>query len=175
MSVHIITDSASDITQAEAKAYGIEVLPLHTTFGDTEYLDGVTIDNHRFFQMLVESDTLPTTSQLSPYHYEECFQAAADAGDEVLCVVLSSKLSGCCQSAGIAAEAFGDRVTVVDSENVCIGQRILVEASPRDRIWGIGMGRQNPEAEDPLKWRGKNLLGFALTQARDILREEMQR
>lgn len=136
MSVHIITDSASDITQAEAKAYGIEVLPLHTTFGDTEYLDGVTIDNHRFFQMLVESDTLPTTSQLSPYHYEECFQAAADAGDEVLCVVLSSKLSGCCQSAGIAAEAFGDRVTVVDSENVCIGQRILVELAVRLRDQG---------------------------------------
>jgi len=47
--------------------------------------------------------------------------------------------------------------------------RILVEASPRDRIWGIGMGKSNPDAENPLKWRGKNLLGFALTQARDEL------
>lgn len=50
------------------------------------------------------------------------------------------------------------------------GKRILVEASPRDRIWGIGMGKSNPDAENPLKWRGKNLLGFALTEVRDSLR-----
>lgn len=47
--------------------------------------------------------------------------------------------------------------------------RILVEASPRDRIWGIGMAQSNPAVENPLKWRGKNLLGFALTEARDEL------
>lgn len=47
--------------------------------------------------------------------------------------------------------------------------RILVEASPQDRIWGIGMGRQNPDVQNPLKWKGKNLLGFALTEARDLL------
>lgn len=54
-------------------------------------------------------------------------------------------------------------------------KRILVEASPRDRIWGIGMGKANPDAECPVKWRGKNLLGFALTEARDqLLSEEEQ-
>lgn len=47
--------------------------------------------------------------------------------------------------------------------------RILVEASPMDRIWGIGMGKDNPDVENPLKWRGKNLLGFALTEVRDKL------
>ena len=46
---------------------------------------------------------------------------------------------------------------------------ILVEASPRDRIWGIGMGQNNPDAENPTKWRGQNLLGFALTEAREGL------
>lgn len=47
--------------------------------------------------------------------------------------------------------------------------RILVEASPRDRIWGIGMGKQNPNSENPTLWRGKNLLGFALTETRELL------
>jgi len=51
------------------------------------------------------------------------------------------------------------------------GERILVEASPPDRIWGIGMGAANPDAEQPRKWRGQNLLGFALMAARSRLRE----
>ncbi|NGZ76403.1 NADAR family protein [Saccharibacillus alkalitolerans] len=51
--------------------------------------------------------------------------------------------------------------------------RILVEASPVDRIWGIGLDRSDPNAENPLKWRGTNLLGFALGEARDgLLKEE---
>ena len=49
------------------------------------------------------------------------------------------------------------------------GSRVLVEASPRDRIWGVGMSRSNPAIEQPSQWRGRNLLGFALMQARAAL------
>lgn len=47
--------------------------------------------------------------------------------------------------------------------------RVLVEASPRDTVWGIGLGASNPLAADPTKWRGQNLLGFALMEAREAL------
>jgi len=46
------------------------------------------------------------------------------------------------------------------------GKRVLVEASPQDRIWGIGLAQSNPHATNPLKWRGENKLGFALMMAR---------
>ena len=49
------------------------------------------------------------------------------------------------------------------------GNRVLVEASPRDRVWGIGMGAGNEGATDPRRWRGLNLLGFALMEARERL------
>lgn len=127
MRVTIITDSASDITQAEARQWGITVLPLKTRFGDAEYLDGVTMTHDQFYRRLVESDELPATSQLSPFDYAEAFRRGAQDGAQVLCITLSSRLSGSYQSACIAAEELPGRVTVVDSRNVCVGQRVLVE------------------------------------------------
>lgn len=50
------------------------------------------------------------------------------------------------------------------------GDDVLVEAAPRDRVWGIGLGRENPLVREPMKWRGRNLLGFALVRARERLR-----
>jgi ribA/ribD-fused uncharacterized protein len=54
------------------------------------------------------------------------------------------------------------------------GDRVLVEASPRDRIWGIGMGGSNPDVRLPSRWRGSNLLGFALMEARAKLKEDLR-
>jgi ribA/ribD-fused uncharacterized protein len=51
------------------------------------------------------------------------------------------------------------------------GDRVLVEASPVDRIWGIGLAADHVDTKDPIKWDGLNLLGFALMTVRDILRD----
>ena len=52
------------------------------------------------------------------------------------------------------------------------GDAVLAECAVKDRIWGIGMGKSNPDAECPVKWRGTNFLGFSLTEVRDLLLEK---
>lgn len=136
MPIQIVTDSASDISQAEAKALNIDVLPLKTIFGEEEYLDGVTIDHVTFYNKLIESDVLPTTSQLSPFDFEKAFRSAVENGNEVICITVSSKLSGCYQSANIAAEEFSGKVVVVDSLSVAIGERNLVNLAVQERNAG---------------------------------------
>jgi len=127
MAIYIVTDSASDITQEEAKTLGITVVPLKTIFGDQEYLDGVTLTHEEFYKKLKTEKELPTTSQVSPYQYEEAFKDHKD--DSIICITVSGGLSGCFQSATIASEGYN--VVVVDSENVSIGESVLVKKALR--------------------------------------------
>ena len=124
MKIRVITDSAADLPQPCRPE--ITVLPMAVTFGEEQFLDGVDLAHRRFYEKLIEGDALPTTSQINPAQFEEAFRRAVDEGEDVVAVVLSSKLSGTCQSARIAAEEFPGRVFVVDSENATIGQQILV-------------------------------------------------
>lgn len=125
MNVRIITDSGCDLISSCRQS--VTVLPLTITFGMDSFLDGVDLSHHEFYEKLIEGDTLPTTSQISPAQFEDAFRQAVSAGESVVAVVLSSKLSGTWQSACIAAEEFPGQVFVVDSENVTLGERILVE------------------------------------------------
>ena len=124
--VKIITDSTADFTAAEAAELGIDIVHLRTRFGDEEYIDGVDITPHQFYEKLVESDVLPTTSQPSPAEFEAAFASALEEAGEVVAITISSALSGTYQSAVIAAEAFGGRVRVVDSLSASIGEQVIV-------------------------------------------------
>ena len=126
MAVKIISDSACDISQSEARGLDLTVQPLKTVIDGEEYLDGVTITTEEFYEKLESCKALPTTSQLSPAEFEDAFRPAVENGDEVVVITLSGKLSGTLQSATIAAADFPGNVWVVDSENVTIGQRILI-------------------------------------------------
>ena len=130
MSIRIITDSASDMSPAEHPA--LRVLPLSVTFGTDVYMDGVDIDHQRFYEMLVERDELPKTGQVNPYTFSQAIAEAREAGDEAVIITVGAKLSGTNQSARTAlAEAPGGDVLVVDSNNVTLGERVLVEYALR--------------------------------------------
>lgn len=141
MTVRIITDSASDITAADIAAAGnpaLTVLPLSVTFGDKAYADGVDLTHRRFYELLVEGDDLPMTGQVNPYAFEQAISSAREAGEEVVVITLSGKLSGTNASAMTAAAAFEDGVYVVDSKSVTVGERILVDYALR--LVGEGLG-----------------------------------
>lgn len=122
--IRIITDSASDLSASTRE--DLTILPLAIRFGDTEYLDGVTISHHEFYEKLIESDTLPTTSLVSPAAFEEVYARAVADGETVIAITISGRLSGTYQSATIAAEDFAGKVFVIDSYNATIGEGILV-------------------------------------------------
>lgn len=124
MKIRIITDSAADLSQPCRPE--VTVLPMTLAFGEEQFLDGVDLTHRQFYEKLIEGDVLPTTSQINPAQFEEAFRQSVEAGEDVVAVLLSARLSGTCQSARIAAEAFPGRVFVVDSENAAIGEQVLV-------------------------------------------------
>ena len=149
MSVHIISDSGCDILPEEAQQRNLEIIPLKTRFGTEEFLDGVTISRPDFYRRMAASPELPTTSQITPFEYEARFQAAADRSEEILCITLSAGLSGCYQSACIAAESVP--ASVVDSAGACSSQRILVLRALELRDAGLSAAEiaQTLEQEKP--------------------------
>lgn len=128
MRVRIIIDSTSDL--APELRGQVEIVPLTVSFGTEEYIDGVTITHEEFYNKLLESDVLPTTSQATPAAFAEVFEEVAAAGDSAVVITLASQFSGTCQSARIAAEDY-DNIYVVDSGSVTLGAGILAEYALR--------------------------------------------
>ena len=135
MNVRIVVDSTADVTD-EIRAK-LSVVPLTVHFGEQEYVDGITINHKQFYEMLVETDVLPTTSQPSPEAFAQVFRQAQEAGEQVVALTVSSKLSGTCQSAMIAAADFPDSVWVVDTKTVAVGCGILAELAVRLKEEGL--------------------------------------
>ena len=127
MAVRIIVDSTADMP-VDLKNRCC-VVPLTVRFGEEEYIDGVTIDHKAFYEKLVESDVLPTTSQATPAAFESVFSQVIAVGDYAVVITLSAELSGTYQSAVIAASEYPERIFVVDSRSAAIGAGILTEVA----------------------------------------------
>lgn len=164
MKTRIIVDSTADLMPEYKQR--VHTVPLTVHFGDEEYIDGVTIDHKAFYEKLIESDVLPTTSQATPDAFIKEFQKAKDAGEEAVVITLSSTFSGTCQSATIAAEDF-DNVFVVDSRTAAMGSGILVELAFRL----LDEGKSAKEIAEILDEEKKKITVVALVDTLEYLKK----
>ena len=138
MAIRIVTDSTSDIPIEERQKLGIDIVPLSVIFDDQKYTDGYELKKPQFYEMLGECTTLPSTSQVNPDGFFDLFKSYVDAGDQVIGVFLSSKISGTCQSALIAKDMIGSSdIHIVDSRSATFGLAILVFEAIRMRDAGV--------------------------------------
>ncbi len=114
--VAIVTDSTANLTPEWVQARGVTVVPLYVLFGDESYQDGVDLTAREFYQKMATSPVLPTTSQPSSGLFVEAFERLfKDGYDEILAVLMSSRISGTYQSAMAAREMVGGSITCIDS------------------------------------------------------------
>ena len=118
MKVRIIIDSSADLCEQTLAQF--PVVPLTVSFGDEEYMDGVTITHQEFYEKLIASQELPRTSQAAPDRFDEVFRQVSEAGESAVVITLAAKLSGTYQSAMIAASEY-ENIYVVESGSVAIG------------------------------------------------------
>lgn len=164
MKTRIIVESTSDLLPGIKER--VHVVPLTVRFGEEEYIDGVTINHKVFYEKLVESDVLPTTSQATPHAFAEEYEKAAQAGESAVVITVASKFSGTYQSAVIAAQEY-DNIYVVDSSSVAIGGAILIERA----LELLDEGLEAKEIAERLEEEKKNIVIVALVDTLEYLKK----
>ena len=164
MKTRIIVDSTADLAP-EIKER-VHIVPLTVHFGEKEYIDGVTIDHKTFYEKLIESDVLPTTSQATPDAFMKEFEKAKEACEGAVVITLASKFSGTCQSAMIAAAEF-ENIYIVDSASAAMGSGILVELAFRL----VDEGKTAEEIAKALEEEKKKIVVVALVDTLEYLKK----
>lgn len=133
MPVKIVTDSVADIPENVVRELGITVVPVLVRFGEEVYRDGIDLTTDQFYQRLVNSKVLPVTSAPSMAEFAQTYAKLARETDEIIVIVISSKLSGiynvAVQSVSLLERKC--RVTVVDSQWAVMAQGFLVIKAAR--------------------------------------------
>ncbi len=164
MKTRIIVDSTADLMpEFKSRVY---IAPLTVTFGDEEFIDGVTIDHKTFYEKLIESDVLPTTSQATPDTFMEQFEKVKEAGEEAVVITLASNFSGTYQSAMIAAGGY-ENIYVVDGKSAAMGTGILVELAFRL----LDEGKSAKEIAEQLEEEKKKIVIVALLDTLEYLKK----
>lgn len=125
--IKIITDSTCDLNKVVIDKYNIEVLPLLVNIENQTYRDGEDITLQEYLHKMKTSEEFPTTTQVNPHRFYECFKKYLDEGYKIVSIHLSSKMSGTYQSACMAKNMLEtEDIIVIDSNNVTSGLGILV-------------------------------------------------
>jgi DegV family protein with EDD domain len=164
MRTRIIVDSTADLMPEILDR--VHVVPLTVHFGEEELVDGVTIDKKTFYERLVESDVLPSTSQATPEVFMREFEKAKQAGEQAVVITVASKLSGTYQSAVLAAREY-EHIHIVDSSTVAIGSSILVELACK--LLDEGMNAK--EIAQNLEEEKKKIVIVALVDTMEYLKK----
>ena len=128
--IHILVDSAADFSKKEIEEKGIHLVPLQVNFQEEQYLDGVHLERDEFYEKLVYGKDFPKTSQPSPQEFLDVFEEVKEKGDELICILLSSALSGTYQSAQLARSmADYDKIYIIDSLSAVVAIRILCDTA----------------------------------------------
>ncbi len=147
--IRIIVDSGADYRQSELAEKQIELVPLQVTFGEQTYADGVDLTRKEFFQMLCSRKDFPHTSQPSPEAFANIFADAKEEGDTLICLTVSSLLSGTFQSAAIAKQMVRyDGIYLVDSRSASVGIQFLADRACKLRDAGADISEIVQELED---------------------------
>ncbi|MEE8473511.1 MAG: DegV family protein [Dehalococcoidia bacterium] len=169
MAIKVITDSTADIPPALVQELGITIVPLYVHFGTETFRDRLDMEAEEFYQRLVRSQALPTTSAPSPGTFTEAYREAAEGADGVLSIHLSAKLSATVSSALLARDEMGPglRVEVVDSQSVSMGLGLLVIAAAR----AIRSGASLDEASELLRQAIPRTHVYALLDTLEYLKK----
>ena len=136
--IRIIVDSSADYQAKELQAQNIELVPITVTIGDRSYLDGIDLERDTFYEILAESGQFPKTSQPSPQSYLDVFLDAKEKNDDVICITVSSALSGTCQSATLAKSmADYNNIHIVDSLGATHIIRLMADYACALRAQGL--------------------------------------
>lgn len=133
MALRIVTDTVADLSPELCAEYGIKAVPLTVHFGPESFLDVEEMSSAEFWEKIKTSSHHPKTAQPAPGDFLKVYQPIIDAGDEILSIHVSAKLSGTISSAGVAASMLpGGKVTLVDSKSASLGIGLMaIEASRR--------------------------------------------
>ena len=165
MAVRFIIDAGCDLNAEQAAALGVTLIPMIVRFGNDEYRSGFDLSTEEFYQKLAESKQIPTTSQPTPLDFEQAYRTVIDQGDEAVVLCVSSALSGTFQSATIAADGLENKIHVIDTTAVSLGQRILLE-------YGLSLskfGASATEIADELERKKQDIRIFGAVETLEYL------